>query len=66
MTNMCQFSQLSGKKALFVNADLVRIVKEHSSAGTDIIFDDRQAITVTEMPEEVAKRLEGARTKIDS
>jgi hypothetical protein len=58
---MCQFSQADNKAVLFVNAAAVRIVKTNRSGGTDIIFDDRQAVAVAEKPEEVVKRLEEAR-----
>ena len=61
MGRICKFLLIENKTAVFVNADAVRIVKVNHSGGTDIIFDDRQAVAVAEKPEEVVKRLEEAR-----
>jgi hypothetical protein len=60
---MCQFLQ-GTKLPIFVNVDAVRIVKANRDGGTDVIFDNNQAITVKEELEEVITRLEKANSAI--
>jgi hypothetical protein len=58
MTALIRLVDATEKKAIFINADHIRIVKPRSTGGAEIVFDDKHSIFVAEMPEAVIKALD--------
>jgi hypothetical protein len=62
MANFHVLTQTYNSTAVYVNADLVRVIRHNDSThgGTVLVFDTAQSVTVSEPFEEVAKAFNNA------
>jgi hypothetical protein len=62
MPKMVKFTEKGSNSIVFVNPSLVHLVIEAlGSEGSDIVFDGSHKVTVIEKPDDVARKLNGAR-----
>ena len=59
MAKLVEFVEVNSKWVVFVNPDLVRVIRPDPDQGTQIIFDHDHSITVQQQAEFVAKTLAG-------